>query len=153
MHPEIAEWPNRMFYSREQLIPVPLPHQLEESTEPRLVFIPSEACKEIGLSDKVNINEAHIVCEQLHHIYKRYGHLFNSQKTVGVIVPYRNQIAVIRKEIEQLETEQKQIEDALCSGMLSIEELTEKSKRLPVLKDELDEKSLRWLELSEIENR
>ena len=103
MHPEIAEWPNRMFYSREQLIPVPLPHQLEESTEPRLVFIPSEACKEIGLSDKVNINEAHIVCEQLHHIYKRYGHLFNSQKTVGVIVPYRNQIAVIRKEIEQLE--------------------------------------------------
>ena len=103
MHPEIAEWPNRMFYSREQLIPVPLPHQLEESTEPRLAFIPSEACKEIGLSDKVNINEAHIVCEQLHHIYKRYGHLFNSQKTVGVIVPYRNQIAVIRKEIEQLE--------------------------------------------------
>lgn len=59
----------------------------------------------------------------------------------------------LTKEIEQLETEQKQIEDALCSGMLSIEELTEKSKRLPVLKDELDEKSLRWLELSEIENR
>ena len=59
----------------------------------------------------------------------------------------------LTREIEQLETEQKQIEDALCSGMLSIEELTEKSKRLPVLKDELDEKSLRWLELSEIENR
>lgn len=59
----------------------------------------------------------------------------------------------LTKEIEQLETEQKQIEDALCSGMLSIEELTEKSKRLPVLKDELDEKSLRWLELSEIKNR
>lgn len=58
----------------------------------------------------------------------------------------------LTKEIEQLEAEQKQIEDALCSGTLSIEELTEKSKRLPVLKDELDEKSLRWLELSEIEN-
>ena len=54
-------------------------------------------------------------------------------------------------EIEALETEQRQIEEALCSGTLSIDELTEKSKRLPVLKDELDEKSLRWLELSEIE--
>ncbi len=58
----------------------------------------------------------------------------------------------LTKEIEQLEAEQKQIEDALCSGTLSIDELTEKSKRLPALKDELDEKSLRWLELSEIEN-
>ena len=47
---------------------------------------------------------------------------------------------------------QKQLEDALCSGTLSIEELTAKSKRLPQLKDELDEKSLRWLELSEIEH-
>jgi ATP-binding cassette subfamily F protein uup len=56
----------------------------------------------------------------------------------------------LTKEIEALETEQKQIEEALCSGTLSIDELTEKSKRLPVLKDELDEKSLRWLELSEI---
>ena len=53
-------------------------------------------------------------------------------------------------EIEMLEAEQRQIEEALCSGALSIEELTEKSKRLPVLKDELDEKSLRWLELSEL---
>ena len=44
------------------------------------------------------------------------------------------------------------IEEALCSGTLSVEELTEKSKRLPQLKDELDEKSMRWLELSEIEN-
>ena len=57
----------------------------------------------------------------------------------------------LSKEIEQLEAEQKALEEALCSGTLSIEELTEKSKRLPQLKDELDEKSLRWLELSEIE--
>ena len=56
----------------------------------------------------------------------------------------------LTKEIEALEAEQKQIEEALCSGTLSIDELTEKSKRLPVLKDELDEKSLRWLDLSEI---
>ena len=58
----------------------------------------------------------------------------------------------LEKEIAALETEQKQLEDALCSGTLSIEELTAKSKRLPQLKDELDEKSLRWLELSEIEH-
>ena len=55
-------------------------------------------------------------------------------------------------EIAALEAEQLQLEEALCSGTLSIDELTEKSKRLPLLKDELDEKSLRWLELSEIEN-
>ena len=56
----------------------------------------------------------------------------------------------LEKEIAALESEQQQIEDALCSGTLSIDELTEKSKRLPLLKDELDEKSMRWLELSEI---
>lgn len=63
-----------------------------------------------------------------------------------------------RKEMEQLETEiatleeeKKTIEEALCSGTLSVDELTEKSKRLPLLNDELDEKSMRWLELSEIE--
>ena len=58
----------------------------------------------------------------------------------------------LEKEIAALEAEQKQLEDALCSGTLSIDELTAKSKRLPQLKDELDEKSLRWLELSEIEH-
>ena len=58
----------------------------------------------------------------------------------------------LEKEIAALEEEQRQLEEALCSGTLSIDELTEKSKRLPLLKDELDEKSLRWLELSEIEN-
>lgn len=58
----------------------------------------------------------------------------------------------LEKEIAALEAEQQQLEEALCSGTLSIDELTEKSKRLPLLKDELDEKSLRWLELSEIES-
>ena len=55
-------------------------------------------------------------------------------------------------DIEKLENEQKQLETELCSGKLSVEELTEKSKRLPKLKDELDEKSMRWLELSELDN-
>ena len=58
----------------------------------------------------------------------------------------------LEKEVAALEEEQQQIEEALCSGTLSVDELTEKSKRLPLLKDELDEKSMRWLELSEIEN-
>ena len=57
----------------------------------------------------------------------------------------------LEKEIAQLEEEKKAIEDALCSGVLDVEELTAKSKRLPALNDELDEKSMRWLELSEIE--
>jgi ATP-binding cassette subfamily F protein uup len=57
----------------------------------------------------------------------------------------------LEKDITALETEQKQIEMELCSGTLSVDELTEKSKRLPLIKDELDEKSMRWLELSEIE--
>ena len=54
------------------------------------------------------------------------------------------------QEIEQLENECQAIEEALCSGLLSVEDLTEKSKRLPLLKAQLDEKSMRWLELSEI---
>ncbi len=56
----------------------------------------------------------------------------------------------LEKEIAALEAEKAAIETALCSGTLSVEELTEKSKRLPLLNDELDEKSMRWLELSEI---
>lgn len=57
----------------------------------------------------------------------------------------------LEKEIALLENEQKKIEEALCSGSLSIEDLTEKSKRLPILKEQLEEKEMRWLELSEIE--
>ena len=57
----------------------------------------------------------------------------------------------LEKEIAALEEEQKTIEEALCSGTLSIDELTEKSKRLPLVKDELEENEMRWLELSEID--
>lgn len=55
----------------------------------------------------------------------------------------------LSKDIEQLEAEQKQIEDALCSGTLTVEQITELSRRLPEVKDALDEKGMRWLELSE----
>ena len=56
----------------------------------------------------------------------------------------------LEKEIEQLEKECKKIEEDLCSGALSVDELTEKSKQLPALRELLDEKSMRWLELSEL---
>jgi len=57
----------------------------------------------------------------------------------------------LTKDIDALTAEQKKLEEELCSGTLSVEELTEKSKRLPEIKDELDEKEMRWLELAELE--
>ena len=57
----------------------------------------------------------------------------------------------LEKDIAALEAEKAQIEEALCGGTTSVDEITAMSKRLPLLKDELDEKSMRWLELSEIE--
>lgn len=63
----------------------------------------------------------------------------------------KREYELLTKELEQLENEQKTLEEALCSGQLSVEELTEKSKRLPEIKDEIDEKEMRWLELAEIE--
>ncbi|MBR1468755.1 MAG: AAA family ATPase [Prevotella sp.] len=112
MHPDIAEWPNQMFYRREKLLPVPLPHQEEQSEQPRLVFIPSENSnsntspsggrEEASFSDKVNLAEARIVARELRKIWDEYGADFNPDKTVGVIVPYRNQISMIRREIEAL---------------------------------------------------
>ena len=63
----------------------------------------------------------------------------------------RREFEQLEKEIAELEAEKKAIEEALCSGTLSVDELTEKSKRLPQLTDLIDEKTMRWLELSEIE--
>ena len=64
----------------------------------------------------------------------------------------KREMEQLEKDIAALEAEQHQIEEALCGGTTSVDEITAMSKRLPVLKDELDEKSMRWLELSEIEN-
>ena len=63
----------------------------------------------------------------------------------------KREMEQLEKDITVLEAEKKQIEEALCGGTTSVDEITAMSKRLPVLKEELDEKSLRWLELSEIE--
>ena len=64
----------------------------------------------------------------------------------------KREMEQLEKDIAALEDEQHKIEEALCGGTTSVDEITAMSKRLPVLKDELDEKSMRWLELSEIEN-
>ena len=64
----------------------------------------------------------------------------------------KREMEQLEKDIAALEEEKKQIEDALCGGTTSVDEITAMSKRLPVLKDELDEKSMRWLELSEVES-
>ena len=63
----------------------------------------------------------------------------------------RREMEQLEQEVAQLEEEKRAIEEALCCGTLSVEELTDKSKRLPLLNEELDEKMMRWLELSEIE--
>ena len=63
----------------------------------------------------------------------------------------KREMEQLEKDIAALEAEKKQIEEALCGGTTSVDEITAMSKRLPVLNDELDEKSMRWLELSEIE--
>lgn len=64
----------------------------------------------------------------------------------------KREMEQLEKDIAALEAEKKQIEEALCGGTTSVDEITAMSKRLPVLNEELDEKSLRWLELSEIES-
>ena len=74
----------------------------------------------------------------------------NEDKPRKLTYKERLEMERLEKEIGQLEEEQKRIEEALCSGTLDVESLTEKSKRLAAIKDELDEKSMRWLELSEI---
>ena len=64
----------------------------------------------------------------------------------------KRELEQLEKDIEALEAEKKQIEEALCGGTTSVDEITKLSKRLPVLNDELDEKSMRWLELSEMKD-
>ena len=62
----------------------------------------------------------------------------------------RMELQTVEADIARLEEEKTQLEEALCSGALSVDELTEKSIRLPQLNAELDEKMMRWMELSEI---
>ena len=74
----------------------------------------------------------------------------NPQQKRKLTFKEKRELEQLEKDIEALEAEKKQIEEALCGGTTSVDEITKMSKRLPVLNDELDEKSMRWLELSEI---
>ena len=71
--------------------------------ENRRLFFPSKNCRQAGVSEKVNTEEARIVAQLLKTIHTLSGTNFDPSKTVGVIVPYRNQIAMIRQEINRLD--------------------------------------------------
>ncbi len=111
MHEEIADFPNRYFY-QDRLRAVPLPHQIA-SLPPvnekvsdlgriilsrRVAFFNVRGVKHSG-SDKVNVAEARLIARMVAEIYSFSPESFDADRTVGVIVPYRNQIAAIRKEI------------------------------------------------------
>ncbi len=101
MHPEVALFANRAFYGG-RLIPVGLPHQLEDSdTVCRLAFYPSIPEK-TGTSTKINHSEARIVADLVARIYEDCRTDFDEARTLGIITPYRSQIALIKKEIAAL---------------------------------------------------
>ena len=94
---------------------------------------------------------------------KVYNSSLDKQKTSGprdpnAIVKRRmtfkekREFEQVTNEIELLNTEKKQIEERLSSGNIDTNEITELSRRLPVVNNLLDEKEMRWLELSEIES-
>lgn len=96
MHPDVALFPNQAFYAG-RLEPVGLPHQVEVISAP-VVFIPSPIDKE-SLSGKTNIHEARIVADWAERIYRESPDTFDANRTLGIITPYRSQIALIRKEL------------------------------------------------------
>ncbi|MBO4841563.1 MAG: AAA family ATPase [Bacteroidaceae bacterium] len=114
MHPQIMDLPNQLFYNGKLEV-VPLPHQVAElPTEGgtddeltnllltrRVLFLPSKTPKH-SPSDKVNQPEADIIASLVERIYKIEKERFNAQDTVGIIVPYRNQIATVRNTIARL---------------------------------------------------
>ena len=113
MHRDIAEFPSKCFYSG-LLQPVPLSHQLRELPYPdeeadpwtklllksRVVFVNAPLPKS-SPSDKVNTVEADIIAEMTVAVYHLSPDTFSSKTTVGVIVPYRNQIATVRNAIDR----------------------------------------------------
>ena len=101
MHPEVALFANRAFYGG-RLIPVGLTHQIEDSdTICRLAFYPSVPEK-AGASAKINYSEARIVADLAVRIYEHHQSDFDESRTLGIITPYRSQIALIKKEIESV---------------------------------------------------
>ena len=125
MHREIAIFPNYAFY-QNKLIPVPLPYQEEPTpltseshdgleallTPRRIAFVTYPEPRQTGLdpwqqetSDKVNLIEARMIAATVHRIYLMDPEGFDKDRTVGIIVPYRNQISTIRNEIDSYHIE------------------------------------------------
>lgn len=125
MHREIAIFPNYAFY-QNKLIPVPLPYQEEPTpltsesndgleallTTRRIAFVTYPEPRQTGLdpwqqetSDKVNLIEARMIAATVHRIYLMNPEGFDKDRTVGIIVPYRNQISTIRNEIDSYHIE------------------------------------------------
>ena len=113
MHPDIAAFPNSHFYRREQLLPVPLPHQEETSERPRVLFIPVTPDRST-LSEKTNAGEAAVVAQVVRRLCTpgdayhaclpddgKDGRSLPWYDRIGIIVPYRNQIAMIRHHLER----------------------------------------------------
>lgn len=105
MHPEVAQFANEMFYAREQLEPVPLKHQTDTSLNYNVQ--PEDALDDVLKTRRVvfmdaGTDEAALVANLLRRVWRLYGDKrFDSDKTVGIIVPYRYQIALIRRELER----------------------------------------------------
>ena len=99
MHPGVAFFPNKAFYAG-RLEALGLPHQLEHIEAP-VRFIPSEQDLE-SISGKTNQYEARIVADLAREVYLAYEEEFDPNRTLGIITPYRSQIALIRKELQTL---------------------------------------------------
>lgn len=100
MHPDIAEFPNQMFYNGKLDI-VPLDHQALPSPTPRVTFHPSPQ-PEFSGSDKTNIPEAELIAEAVINIYNENRDSWQPDEvSIGIIVPYRNQISTIRNAIDR----------------------------------------------------
>ncbi len=101
MHPDIAAFPNLAFYGGKLRV-VPLPHQTEESTLKRVAFLDVKPLMGEE-SDKANQAEADVIAQLVRDIYEREIENFSATDTLGIIVPYRNQIATIRSTIDRME--------------------------------------------------
>ena len=97
MHPDVASFPNQAFYGG-RLEPVGLPHQMEEISAP-VLFLPSQRDTE-NLSGKTNRYEARMVADWAERIWMESPATFDVHHTLGIITPYRSQIALIRKELQ-----------------------------------------------------
>ena len=97
MHPGVASFPNAAFYGGK-LEPIGLPHQLEEIASP-VLFVPSMRDGS-SMSGKTNMHEARMVADWAERIWQESAETFDVHRTLGIITPYRSQIALIRKELQ-----------------------------------------------------